>query len=306
MEDEAAAAAAVAPSSPPTKKHKRPTTQKKAKIVDPSQTIKTTLINPSSENEENVLMELKTSQSLQFKTIFDALKDLLTSVNLNFDKDGIKLIALDPGRIGMVHLQIKNLEYYYCKEPVTAGVYINYVYKLIRNLTSSDLLHWVIYKNDPTNLHILIKNNEKRTVITNTLKILDLDEEVIDIPALKFDRVISLPSSDFSRYIRETASVASKIRIMATDSTLEISAEGDIAGCRLVIEPTSGGLNWLHNEAGTVSGLFHSKYLERFSRTQIDSSVEIFLKEAYPLVIRYELNICVIRFLLSPICEDED
>jgi hypothetical protein len=35
---------------------------------------------------------------MQFKSLFDVLKDLLTEVNIRFDSEGFKIVSLDPGK----------------------------------------------------------------------------------------------------------------------------------------------------------------------------------------------------------------
>jgi proliferating cell nuclear antigen len=44
-----------------------------------------------------------------------------------------------------------------------------------------------------------------------------------------------------------------------------------------------------------VEGRFFSKYMERFIRSQLDSSVELFLKNEYPLILRFEISIGTVR-----------
>jgi proliferating cell nuclear antigen len=54
-----------------------------------------------------------------------------------------------------------------------------------------------------------------------------------------------------------------------------------------------------------VEGRFFSKYMERFIRSQLDSSVELFLKNEYPLILRFEISIGTVRFCIAPTTEPE-
>ncbi len=256
--------------------------------------------------ERKTIFVMKTSQCLQFKVLFDCLKDLLTEVNFNFTEKCIKLICMDPGRIGMIHLEINNVEHYECAYPIVAGMYVGYLYKMMRSMNSGDFMEWRIYEDDPNALQVLLINSDKRTRTTNTLKLLDLDIEEIEIPNVKFDRVISMPSSDLSRYIREVSSISNTVTIRGTDTTLEILASGDIAGTHIIIEPTASGLNWLHSEpgGGVIEGTYFVKYIEKFTKACVDASVELFLRESFPLIMRYEMVVGTLRFVIATLSEN--
>jgi proliferating cell nuclear antigen len=140
--------------------------------------------------------------------------------------DGIKLIALDPGRVGMVHLVINELESWYCKQPIVAGIYMKFLNQMVRNTDSGDLMEWVIYEDSPHFMHIILSNADKKTRVVKSLKLLDLDIEEISIPSVEFDRVVSMPSSDLSSHIRDLSNICNIISIRGTANTLEFSAKG--------------------------------------------------------------------------------
>lgn len=249
-----------------------------------------------------LLVLLRTSQCLQFKSLMECLKELLTEVNMEFiEKKGIRLVSIDPGNIAMVHLVINAVEYFYAKGTVTAGLNMAFLYKMIRSLASGDFMEWRIYEDSPHKMHIELSNSERRTKTINTIKLLDLDEVDITIPHVEFDRVVSMPSAELAKHIREMVSISNFITIKGTRTTLEFISEGDMASSHITIEPTASGLNWKHSEdVNDIEGKFIVKYLEKFSKSGIDSNVEIFLKKDFPLVFRYELSIGTLRFLIAP------
>jgi hypothetical protein len=57
-------------------------------------------------------------QSKAFKTIFETLKELLIDTNIQWDKDGLKIIDLNT-LVVMIHLRIHadKFEDYVCEEP---------------------------------------------------------------------------------------------------------------------------------------------------------------------------------------------
>ena len=66
---------------------------------------------------ENIL-EVKTVQSCAFRILVEALKEILTDANLEFDQSGLKIMAMDSSHTVLVHLKLHadNFEYYECKK----------------------------------------------------------------------------------------------------------------------------------------------------------------------------------------------
>jgi proliferating cell nuclear antigen len=227
--------------------------------------MKKEVIHEPENIKDEYLIYMKTAQSMQFKLLLDVLKDLLTEVNLFFDENGIKLISLDPGRLGMIHLVVNRVDYYHCSKEMYIGVYVHYMYKILRSLTNSHHMEWRVRKDNPTMLEINLVNSEKRTATLHTVKILDLDIEEVTIPQTSFDCVISMPSNDLQKYIRELGNVSNIVTIRGHGKSIELSSSGDLGGTTIIINPTPSGMNWLHKDQDSefFKGTYFCKYLEK-------------------------------------------
>lgn len=245
-----------------------------------------------------LLLLMQTSQCLQFKSLIECLKELLSEVNMDFiEGKGIRLVSIDPGRVAMIHLVVNNIESFYVKGTVTAGINVVVLYKMIRSMTSNDFMEWRIYENE-------LSNSERRTKTVNSIKLLDLDAEDIIIPQVEFDRVVSMPSTELSKHVREMVTVSPFITIRATTTTLELVSEGEMARSHITIEPTASGLNWKHSEkGGDIEGKYFARYIEKFTKNSLANNVELFLKTNYPLIMRFEISIGCLRFCIAPITE---
>ena len=62
---------------------------------------------------DNLILEVKTVQSSAFRVLIEALKEILTDANFEFDSTGIKVMAMDSSHTVLVHLklQAKNFEF---------------------------------------------------------------------------------------------------------------------------------------------------------------------------------------------------
>jgi len=260
---------------------------------------------PSHKNRPLILM-MQTSQCLQFKSLIECLKELLSEVNMDFiEGKGIRLVSIDPGRVAMIHLVVNNIESFYAKGTVTAGINVVVLYKMIRSMTSNDFMEWRIYEDEPHRMEIELSNSERRTKTVNSIKLLDLDAEDIIIPQVEFDRVVSMPSSELSKHVREMVTVSPFITIRATRTTLELVSEGEMARSHITIEPTASGLNWKHSEkGGDIEGKYFARYIEKFTKNSLANNVELFLKTNYPLIMRFEISIGCLRFCIAPIQDD--
>jgi proliferating cell nuclear antigen len=259
----------------------------------------------------NVRMCMRTLQSAQWRSLIDALKDLVPECPVKFSKEGMKLIALDPAHVALVHLHAMS-EFYYCKEEeIIIGLNVCSLYKMLRNLTTGGfMLEFMLLEDDPDHFHVIVTNSDKRTCTRNKLKLMRLPEETIFIPETTFNRVLSIPSTDFQRYVRELSAISDKITIRSTKDMLILSAEGTCGSTSIEIRPTASGLHWSHinnidDKDEVVEGVFLSKYLERFSKP-LDITLEIFIKDAYPIVMRYVMPTATIRLVIASLNEEDD
>jgi proliferating cell nuclear antigen len=262
----------------------------------------------ADDEHKDCIVFFKTSQVVQLKTLMDVLKDLLTEVNLRFDDKGIKIISLDPGRMGMVHASICHLESYFCsKTPFYAGIFVGYLYKILRSVNTSHHLECRVREGDPKIMELVVSNGDKRTQTVHRLKLLDLDVEEINIPNVDFEFVISMPSAEFQKYIKELSHISNLVTIRGSGKLIQFICNGDLGETCIEISPTPSGLNWIHKDSvkETFEGTYFLKYLERFSRGQVDSTVEVYFKQDYPLIMRYEMTIGSLRFCVAPINNKE-
>ncbi|KAG5184091.1 hypothetical protein JKP88DRAFT_315694 [Tribonema minus] len=263
--------------------------------------------------DPDCILCMRSSQTSQWRLLVDFLKDLITECPISFSQDGMKLISLDPIKVALLHLQAKS-EFYYCKSEITVGMNITALYKMLRNLTTGGyMLEFSMSSKEMDVLSIQLINSDKRTCTSNKLKLLKLPQETLIIPSTNFQRVLSIPSADLQRHVRELAALSNKIKIKSTADQLILSAEGTMGSSEIVIRPTASGMHWIsidnnqESEGGgdaVVEGVYFSKFLERFSRP-LDPICEIFVKQNYPLVLRYVLSTATVRLVIAPVQEDE-
>lgn len=265
-------------------------------------------MNDTPIDDPDVLVMMRTSLASQIRTLFDTLKELVPEAPITFETSSLKITSMDSTKCALCHI-VCTTEFYFCADPPrTIGINVAALYKCLRSLTTTGyVLEMAMYKSKPDFLTVTVSNVDKRTVVTNEIRLLKLPSQEITIPAVTFSRVISMPASDFQRYVRELATISQEIRVVCGDDYLELEAKGSAGGTRIRIMPAASSLNFIYRDEKepNVAASFSSRFLERFSKV-LDASVEIYMRQSYPIVLRYALASATVRFCLASIEEDED
>ena len=251
---------------------------------------------------------LRTVQASAIRTLSEALKEVLTDVNIHFDSTGIKIMSMDGSKVALVHLKLDadKFEDYYCKTPETIGVNVLSLFKLLKTIGNTDIVTLYIEKDDKHKLGIRIENKEKSIVSNSKLKLLDLDEDLLTIPDVEFDSVITMPCVDFQKYCRDLSTISDLVTISSKGNIFTMYSTGCFAEQEIKIGETSNGLVISKREA-EVSGNFPLKYLNLFCKSSgLCSNIELYLKARYPLILVFSCaSLGNLKFGLAPKLEQE-
>lgn len=260
-------------------------------------------------NTNGNLFEIKTVQSGAFRTLIEALKEILTEANLEFDSQGIKVMAVDETHTVLVYLRLHSdrFESYYCPQKYVLGVNMIYLFKLIKTMGNNDSLTLYLPATNPNKLGIRMENSEKSTVTNYFLKLFDTDVEDIQIPNLNFPSIIHLPSADIQKICRDMNALGEKLDVEITSSGTDLifKCMGDFAEQETIISENNNTIKVQKNTNTNeiVQGLFQLKHLVLFTKcTSLCPSIELYLKNDYPLILRYTVaNLGEVKLVLAPI-----
>jgi proliferating cell nuclear antigen len=257
---------------------------------------------------DQYLLYIRTVQSQSIKILVESLKEVLTDINLYFDSNGVKIMTMDTARVALVYVRLHedHFEEFHCDTKTMCGINMIYFFKLLKTVGNNDVLTLFIKKNSFNELGIRIENKEKNTIMESYLKMLDISEEKLEIPDIQYDSVISMPSVDFQKYCRDLSVISNQVCVTSTDSKFILESNGDFASQKIIIGEAQNGLIFSKKNQ-KVSGTFDLKYLNSFTKsTNLCSTVEIFLKTEYPLIIEYNVaNLGKLQFCLAPKISEE-
>tara|TARA_B100001057_G_C22753282_1_gene912638 strand:- start:399 stop:1187 length:789 start_codon:yes stop_codon:yes gene_type:complete len=256
------------------------------------------------------IIEIKTVQSSAFRILVEALKEILVDANLECDETGIKMIAMDSSHTVLVHLKLESdkFEEYKCLEKKNLGINMLNFYRIIKTMNNGDTLSLFMERDSESVLGIKIENCEKNTTSTFHLNLMDLDIHDIEIPPAIFESVITMPSSDFQKIIRDMHNYADFIDIKSVEEHLIFSCKGDFCSQETIIGETNEGMSFTTNQEPdkVIQGIFALKHLVLFGKcTNLCNSIQIFLKNDYPLIIKYTVaSLGEIKLCLAPKCSN--
>lgn len=250
------------------------------------------------------LMELQTTQSHAFRTLIEALKDVLTECVWTFSNTGVKVLAMDPSHqvLCQLRLDADKFDHYHCPEMLRLGINMIHFHKLIKTMTNSDVLVLFVDERDTGRLGIRIENQDKNTVTTYRFAFIDLDDEDVDLPPAHFSSVISISSIDLSKLLRDMHCISESVELKSIGNQLILTCKGEFASQQTII----GGAcqpNESDTETEVVQGVFSLKYLALFTKcTTLSQQVEIYIKNDFPLVLALNCaSLGVIRLALCPL-----
>lgn len=270
------------------------------------------------------ILEVKTVQAGAIKILIEALSQMLTDAPLEFTpkkekkvkkivekkingklvkeeiittevSGGIKLTALNPSQSILINMKLdaENFDEYYCgKNKIVVGLNLQVLYKILKNLSNYDTITFYMDDKNSHKLGIRIDNDEKKKMTQSDLKLMDLEYNDITIPPATFNSVSTLPSSEFHKLCRDMSQFSENVEITSVGKQLKFRCKGEMVDYTTIISETDGGLNVEANQddSDIVQGVFELKNLNVFTKcTGLCNNIELFLKNDFPLVIRYNV-----------------
>jgi proliferating cell nuclear antigen len=249
-------------------------------------------------------MKFKTIQASALKSAFEVLKDILNDVNMYFTPKGVQILTLDTARVALVDmfLESENFEEYQCEEgDLIAGVNVTNMFKLLKFISNNDTLTIEIKSREY--LDIRIENATKRSDTRFQLKLLDINEDQIEVPNIKMAVVTIMQSIDFQRICRDMNNLANDLEITRNSSQFIIKCQGDFANQETVIECSEE-----EGFKGEIKGVYSLKYLNLFTKaTSMCASVQIMQEEDNRfMVLKYNVaNLGELKFYLATKSSDD-
>jgi proliferating cell nuclear antigen len=274
-------------------------------------------LSPQQIGTSKNILQIQTVQIAPFRTLMTALKDILLETNISFTPEGIKIINMDKSHTILAHLSLhaKNFEHYECSQPkIVIGVNMFHLFKLINTIDNDDTLTIYIEEDDYTDgivqyLGLKFENGDIKQQKIQKLRLIEPETDELEVPDVKFSSVLNLPSSDFQKIIRDLSCISDKIEIKsvatAEGAELIFKCSGGFAQAEVRRAESDGSMEYIikQDNSKIIQGEFSLKNLSYFIKcTNLCSSIEIYLENDLPLVVKYNVaSLGEIKLCLAPL-----
>lgn len=270
-----------------------------------------------SGNDCNKILSIQTVQIAPFRTLMTALKDILLETNISFTPEGIKIINMDKSHTILAHLNLaaNQFESFECKLPkIVIGVNMLHLFKLINTIDNDDTLTIYIEENDYMDgvvqyLGLKFENGDIKQEKLQKLRLIEPEQEELDVPDVTFSSVLNLPSTDFQKIIRDLSCISDKIEIRSIScnegAELIFKCRGGFAEAEVRRAESDGSMQYLQKQENNkiIQGEFSLKNLGYFIKcTNLCNQIEMYLENDLPLVVKYNVaSLGEIKLCLAPL-----
>lgn len=273
---------------------------------------------PDNNKFPNNVLTINTMQIGPFKTLMTALKDILSDTNINFTPQGISIVNMDKSHNVIVQLDLpaQNFDEFECKkEKIIIGVNVIHLFKLINSIENTDCLSIYIENKDYDEgvvdyLTLKFENGNINQCKIHRLKLIEPDPEELCLPVVNFSSVITLPSQDFQRIIRDLSVVSDRVEITSVGKELIFKAHGSFADSIIRRSEMDGQMSFIEEQDASIvfQGEYQIKFLNYFVKcTNLCQNIEINLENNLPLVLKYDVaSLGYIRLGLSTLPSESE
>ncbi|EMG48323.1 Proliferating cell nuclear antigen [Candida maltosa Xu316] len=224
---------------------------------------------------------------------------------------GITVQAVDDSRVLLVSLLISQSSFseYRCDREVTLGVDLESFGKIIKSANNDDYLT-LLAEDSPDTLMTIFEEKKKEKISEYSLKLMDIDSEFLQIEDMEYDAVITLPSTDFAKLVRDLKNLSESLRIVVTKDSVKFSSEGDNGSGSVIVKP------YEQSETDRVSIslddpvdlTFGLKYLSDIVKAAtLSTFITIKMADKTPALFEFKMESGgYLRFYLAPKFDDEE
>ncbi|HIH14307.1 MAG TPA: proliferating cell nuclear antigen (pcna) [Nanoarchaeota archaeon] len=230
------------------------------------------------------------------------LADFITEATFSIQKEGIKLIAMDPANISMVVLTILPSAFveYAVDEPEELTVNLESLKQALKRAKPTET---IALTSEKSKLKLTIAGASSKKFF---IPLLDRESKERKVPALEFMATAELNASEFRDYI-DDLSFASEAATFELDKNTFTLSSGD-TGNKVTVEVNKGN-DALHqlNAKDAVKSIYSIEYLKKMARSaSLADVVTVQLSSDYPLKLDFKsINKLQLSFILAPRIENK-
>jgi len=243
-------------------------------------------------------IENKSKQDI-FVAIFQLLKNWSTCINICFDKDKLYIQSIDKSHVCLAYINIKSnwFSNYECINAAKVTVDAQYFAVLMNYALKHDIIEIKFDDEiEPDKIYVNFLNNKD---ISNKkgsydhffeLKLIDLDEDGLEIPEVEYNVDFEIDTKKFIEVISELNTFGQDLNIVCNEEKVELNSSGDAAKLKVNI-PINDLKEYAINEGEELNISFSLNHIYKMCCSlKMASTIKISLSSEYPMSLEYNLG----------------
>lgn len=249
------------------------------------------------------MLEIHLKNIKIFKLIIESIKELVVECNFECNESGISLQSMDSSHVSLISLRLSSdfFDIYKCEKDIVLGINLTILNKCLKFINNEYNLI-LKYENQDC-INIIATNNNK--IKEYNIKLLNIENERLEIPDTEYGTTISLLSLDFQNICNELSQIGETIDINITKNNIIFSTENENLNEKINLNFDEESIQKINYEEDLKS-TFSSKYLNTFVKAaSLSNNVIINLIYESPLLIEYKIDeSSYIKYYLAPKIEE--
>lgn len=257
----------------------------------------------------NIIINDTTKADL-FSSLFQHIKLFTEQVNITFNKDKLYLQTMDSSRVSIfeMHLPEKWFDEFKLNndKSLVIGVNANILFKVLNTRDKEQTIH-IQYDVDSDKLNIHFTSENKKNFNKHfSIPLINIEEELMDIPNFESNTDITVPSSYFAGIINQMEIFGDSIDFICSEDKVQLISENNTMRVDINVDEL--------NSYSITEGEDDMKISFSLSRLhsicmyhKISKEMEIILTHNFPMKVIYNLDFeeAKMIFYLAPKIGDD-
>lgn len=254
------------------------------------------------------MFQASIAKAITFKKIIEAIRELVTDVNMEISPNGISLQAMDASHVSLVtfHLRASQFEEFECSEPQLIGINIANLSKILKCAENEDRIT-IRAENPASKMTFIFEGRQDDKISEFRLNLISMDCEQLGIPEQEYTAVVHMRSDEFARICRELSQISDTLMVDVNKTRVKFSVGGDLGEGEITLKHRETGKNptCIAAEAEAVCS-YAMRYLNLFNKAAtLTEEVSISISESLPLILNFDFELGCLKYYLAPKVNDE-
>jgi len=262
------------------------------------------------------VLEARLNHGVAMKKVVEAVKDLVTDVNVDCSENGLTMQSMDSAHVALVSLLIRNkaFESFKVQKEMSLGLSMDHLSKIFRVCGNDDQLSLRVEAGQET-IFLAFEDEKAKTDKLAELKLMELEQEPLGIGDMDYDATIKMPCAEFQKMTRDLGQIGETVTIRVSKDSVRFSVTGDLGTVEIVQRPRNEGsdsgadrvtIDYRGSENVELS--FQLRFLGLFAKAApLCEQVQLSLSAGVPLRVHFDFEAesnGFLRFFLAPRVDD--